>query len=58
MNLIVSISGVRGVVGESLTPEIAVLYSKSFAEYCLQRTPQSKRCKIVIGRDGRITGKT
>jgi phosphomannomutase len=57
MSLIVSISGVRGVVGESLTPEVAVLYSKAFAEYCLQRTPQSKRCKIVIGRDGRVTGK-
>lgn len=57
MSLIVSISGVRGVVGESLTPEVAVLYSKSFAEYCLQRTPQGNRCKIVIGRDGRITGK-
>lgn len=57
MSLIVSISGVRGVVGESLSPEVAVLYSKSFAEYCLQRTPQGKKCKIVIGRDGRITGK-
>ncbi len=57
MSLIVSISGVRGVVGESLTPDVAVLYSKAFAEYCLQRTPNGKRCKIVIGRDGRITGK-
>ncbi len=57
MSLIVSISGVRGIVGESLTPEVAVLYAKSFAEYSLQRTPNSKRCKIVIGRDGRITGK-
>jgi phosphomannomutase len=57
MSLIVSISGVRGIVGESLTPEVAVLYSKAFAEYCLQRTPQGKRCKIVIGRDGRVTGK-
>ncbi|MDP2208578.1 MAG: phosphoglucosamine mutase [Bacteroidota bacterium] len=57
MSLIVSISGVRGIVGESLTPDVAVLYSKAFAEYCLQRTPQGKRCKIVLGRDGRITGK-
>lgn len=56
MSLIVSISGVRGIVGESLTPDVAVLYSKAFAEYCLQRTPQGKRRKIVIGRDGRITG--
>jgi phosphomannomutase len=57
MSLIVSISGVRGIVGESLTPDVAVLYSKAFAEYCLQKTPQGKKCKIVIGRDGRITGK-
>ncbi|MBU2472364.1 MAG: phosphoglucosamine mutase [Bacteroidetes bacterium] len=57
MSLIVSISGVRGIVGESLTPEVVVLYSKAFAEYCLQRTPQGKRCKIVIGMDGRVTGK-
>lgn len=57
MSLIVSISGVRGVVGESLTPDVAVLYSKAFAEYCLQKTPQGKKCKIIIGRDGRITGK-
>jgi phosphomannomutase len=57
MSLIVSISGVRGVVGETLTPEVAVLYAKSFAEYCLQKNPQGKKCKIVLGRDGRITGK-
>ncbi|MDI6803252.1 MAG: phosphoglucosamine mutase [Bacteroidota bacterium] len=57
MSLIVSISGVRGVVGETLTPEVAVLYAKSFAEYCLQKTPQGTKCKIVLGRDGRITGK-
>ena len=46
----VSISGIRGVVGESLTPEVIVKYSAAFAEYC-------KRRRIVIGRDGRITGK-
>jgi phosphomannomutase len=57
MSLIVSISGVRGVVGESLTPDVAVLYSKAFAKYCLQRTPQGNKCKIILGRDGRITGK-
>ena len=46
----VSISGVRGIVGESLTPEVVVKYASAFAEYCKGGT-------IVLGRDGRITGK-
>jgi phosphomannomutase len=50
MSLMVSISGVRGIVGESLTPDVVVKYSAAFAEYC-------KGGKIVIGRDGRITGR-
>jgi phosphomannomutase len=49
MALMVSISGVRGIVGESLTPEVAVRYASAFAEY-------SGRGRIVLGRDGRVTG--
>ena len=45
----VSISGIRGIVGESLTPDVVVKYAAAFAEYC-------KRGTVVIGRDGRITG--
>ncbi len=47
----VSISGIRGIVGSSLTPETVVKYAAAFAEY-------SHRGTIVIGRDGRITGKS
>ncbi|OLD58026.1 MAG: phosphoglucosamine mutase [Ignavibacteria bacterium 13_1_40CM_2_61_4] len=50
MSLMVSISGIRGVVGESLTPEVIVKYARSFAQY-------SNRGAIVIGRDGRVSGK-
>ncbi len=50
MSLMVSLSGVRGIVGVSLTPEIIIKYASAFGEYC-QGGP------IVIGRDGRITGK-
>ncbi|MFZ4619649.1 MAG: phosphoglucosamine mutase [Bacteroidota bacterium] len=50
MSLMVSISGIRGVVGESLTPEIIVKYAAGFAEYCGRGT-------VIVGRDGRITGK-
>ncbi len=49
MPLMVSISGIRGVVGESLTPDIVVKYASAFAEYTNYGT-------IVVGRDGRITG--
>jgi phosphomannomutase len=50
MSLMVSISGIRGIVGESLTPETIVKYASAYAEYC-------HRGSVIVGRDGRITGK-
>ena len=50
MPLMVSISGIRGVVGETLTPETIVKYASAYALYC-------NLWHIVVGRDGRITGK-
>lgn len=47
--LIVSVSGLRGIVGTSLTPEIAVRYAEAF----LATLPPGP---IVIGRDGRASG--
>ena len=55
MPLMVSISGIRGIVGESLTPEVAVRYSSAFGEYCLKHPGSTST--VVVGRDGRITGK-
>ena len=49
MPLMISISGIRGIVGETLTPEVVVQYASAFAEYCKLGT-------IILGRDGRITG--
>jgi phosphomannomutase len=49
MSLIISVSGLRGVVGESLTPEVAVRYAAAFAA-ALPPGP------IVISRDGRASG--
>lgn len=49
MALMVSISGIRGVIGTSLTPEVLVKYVSAYSEYC-------RRGPIVIGRDGRATG--
>ena len=47
--LMVSVSGVRGIYGDTLTPEIAMKYAAHFGIY-------SNRGKIVVGRDSRTTG--
>jgi phosphomannomutase len=54
MSLMISISGVRGIVGESLTPEVIVRFASAFAEYC-KRHGHHKH--VVLGRDGRTSGK-
>lgn len=48
-SLIVSISGLRGIVGDSLIPETVMKYASAFARFSHNR-------KIVIGRDGRYHG--
>src|SRR5690348_10956637 len=47
---IISVSGLRGIVGESLTPETAIRYVGAYAS-TLPPGP------IVITRDGRATGR-
>jgi phosphomannomutase len=56
MSLMVSISGIRGIVGESLTPEVAARYAAAFGSYCKQRTPDGVTT-VTIGRDGRVSGR-
>jgi len=46
---IISVSGIRGILGSSLTPEHILKFSSAFAAY-------SRYGKIVVGRDGRIYG--
>jgi len=47
--LMVSISGVRGIVGDSLTPEVIQKYALAFGTF-MNKSP------IVIGRDSRTSG--
>lgn len=47
--LIISVSGLRGVVGRSLTPSVAVDFVRAFSE----NLPEGP---IVVARDGRTTG--
>lgn len=54
MSLMVSISGIRGIVGETLTPDVIVRYVSAYGAYCRQYAPTAP--VVVVGRDGRITG--
>lgn len=45
----VSVSGVRGIFGDTFTPEIAFQYASHYGMFC-------GKGKIVIGRDSRTTG--
>jgi len=47
--LMVSVSGIRGIYGDALTPEIAMRYAAHFGIF-------SGRGKIIVGRDSRVTG--
>ena len=59
MTLIKSISGIRGTiggkVGEGLTPLDAVLFAAAYGSWLKIQNP-SKKLKVVIGRDARISG--
>jgi phosphomannomutase len=48
--LIISVSGLRGIVGESLTPLVAAQYTAAFA------AGLPLRGSVVLTRDGRATG--
>lgn len=52
--LMVSVSGVRGRVGEALTPEVAMRFGAAFGAYMNERA--GGRAKIVLGRDSRTSG--
>lgn len=58
MGLIKSISGIRGTIGgkpgETLSPLDIVKFTAAFGSWLLKNNPENK--KVVIGRDGRISG--
>ena len=45
----VSVSGIRGIVGDGLDPNVIVKYTSAYADFCGSGD-------IIIGSDGRITG--
>lgn len=53
--LMISVSGVRGRVGESLTPEIVTRFAAAFGAWA-GRAASGAAPTIVIGRDSRVSG--
>ena len=52
--LMVSVSGVRGRVGEALTPEIIAKFAAGFGAWAMTRA--DGKARIVVGRDSRVSG--
>ena len=59
MTLIKSISGIRGTIGgkpgEGLSPVDVVKFTAAYGTW-LQQQNAGKKCKVVLGRDARISG--
>ncbi|MEO5570550.1 MAG: phosphoglucosamine mutase [Bacteroidia bacterium] len=59
MTLIKSISGIRGTIGgkpgDALTPFDIVKFSSAYGTWINERNKKTK-CKVVLGRDARISG--
>jgi len=47
--LMISISGIRGIIGDGLDPEVLVKFTSAYADFI-------GKGKIVLGRDSRISG--
>lgn len=51
--LMLGVSGMRGIMGQSLTPEIALRYAAAFGTFLNAQGPGTQ---VIIGRDGRRGG--
>ncbi len=54
MPLIVSISGIRGVFGDGLSPDTLVSYASAYGAWARDRA--KRQPVVVVGRDARMTG--
>ncbi len=54
----IGVSGLRGMVGGSLTPQVAMRMANAFATWLktTQKPANGKHFRIVVGRDGRPSG--
>jgi len=53
--LVVSISGIRGIVGDGFDPEVLVRFVAAYAAWCKDKAG-APRPVVVVGRDARVSG--
>ncbi len=51
----ISVSGVRGIIGATLTPQVAVEFGQAFGHFLRTQNP-GRKSKVAIGRDTRPSG--
>jgi phosphomannomutase len=56
--LIITVSGLRGIVGENLTPEVAAAYGRAFGTFLCSKTAGEAKLSVCIGRDSRPSGQS
>src|SRR5438105_1445973 len=58
--LMVGVSGVRGIVGKDLTPEVVARWARAFGSWVLddgkRDKGKGKGSSVVVGRDARMSG--
>jgi phosphomannomutase len=54
--LIISISGVRGIVGDSLSPAVAVEFGQAYGTFLRRQAAGDSRPKVCLGQDSRPSG--
>jgi len=54
--LMISVSGVRGVIGQTMTPTLAMEFGQAFGHFLRQTVPSDKPLRVAIGRDTRPSG--
>src|SRR5262245_31516450 len=53
--LLLSVSGARGIVGQAMTPAVAASFAAAFAAHVAEQR-RTRRPQLEIGRDGRPSG--
>jgi phosphomannomutase len=54
--LMLSVSGLRGIVGSSLTPAVATRYAAAIGQWIKEQSPDHALPLVVLGRDSRPSG--
>jgi len=56
--LIITVSGLRGIVGENLTPQVAADYGRAFGSFLRSKSADADKLTVCMGRDSRPSGQS